>query len=748
MEDNNFESAIEDINLHKIINSKTKKVNSNDSPEIQFKSTINSHLLQSSEKNNNLDKSCIDVDIRITNNLKEKQTNNSKVNNIKDTVINKDNCNSTIKNKTIIQTNTLKDNSYKNNNEKILNKNIITSSTEEAFNPYPSLENIIYKTNNKKIQAYPSLVNTVDKSNLNNIKCNNKISQTFHTKIEEKLKTDKDFASINTVNPTTSDNINITSENKHLYRFKKESLKNSSNNVKIISFDDSKQNIEKFKTDLISKEKDQQSYKLKSIRNKNLKERKNKNMPSDKNKKNIHSFIKVENNEKLSLNFQEGTIKVREKSSNKDYFGIISHVNYSISFSKNINICEDIEDNNSNIDESSIRLESTNINTYNLCNFIDNEIFLCQRRYSDFDAFNRYIITIYPYYLTPKLIEKSFTNKFFYNSNNKTKFMDTRIKQLSYYLNYYNTHPYLSQLEEYKKFLTDTSFDYSFYNNSVAKKEEEFPVCKKIRNSTISKKALNAFNYICDVASSSISSGSIYNVNDTFTSNKVYRNTKTINIINNYYLYFKNYFKDIKFFQSEFNKIIESSNLLIKNKEDICNAYKVIKDISFSKEGTNKNNNICNIKNPCNSELKETAYKIVDNWSKTEEEIKNMIVKNSEDEGLSLVDKLEGYVLVLNGMIDLIDRYYELLKTFENIKKIETKKSMDTDENLTAKVREESIKCESLKSEFESKVLEEIDFFIKNYYNLNFDLYYSLIEYINFENNFEFGSYKKNKLII
>lgn len=92
---------------------------------------------------------------------------------------------------------------------------------------------------------------------------------------------------------------------------------------------------------------------------------------------------------------------------------------------------------------------------------LDEKQIKCYRRYKNFAAFDKCLRDKYPYYIIPKLTEKSALSKLFSNED----FFRKRKTQLNFYLNYLMNHTYISQTEEYQKFISDSDFDETYFNN-------------------------------------------------------------------------------------------------------------------------------------------------------------------------------------------------------------------------------------------------------------------------------------------
>jgi hypothetical protein len=90
--------------------------------------------------------------------------------------------------------------------------------------------------------------------------------------------------------------------------------------------------------------------------------------------------------------------------------------------------------------------------------FRDERIFLCKRRYDNFDKFKSYFVNKYPFLIVPSLPEGEGLAGLVVSSNEE--FYERRRKQLQFFLNYIYNVPFLRETQEFKKFISDPEFDY------------------------------------------------------------------------------------------------------------------------------------------------------------------------------------------------------------------------------------------------------------------------------------------------
>ena len=391
--------------------------------------------------------------------------------------------------------------------------------------------------------------------------------------------------------------------------------------------------------------------------------------------------------EENSNNFNKfnGIIKVKEKEKIKELLG--SYIKYSISSVEN-----------------------------------RNEKLLCERRYSEFDTFHSYMISKYPTYLIPKLIEKNFATKILNLKGKNSDFLETRKKQLSYYLNYINSHSFLSNTDEFKKFLLEPKFDNDYFKNLY---ELSFPLVDSIRNSSYSNKFFNAISYIGEIASSTIGN------------KKFDIKSNDEKDIYEYNIYFNQLLKDVKQLQVHYNSAIDSTKQNSDCYKQLSFYFYYMKEIDFD------NNKISEQQFESEAENTKEVSKQFEVWGKSNESLKNELLKLSEEDGMNLKDKIEGYVSLLSGICELISRYYSYLSVFEMVNSIYNESGKSIDPYQKNKLLNEFNLASHQKSKYEVDILGEIKFFTKDYQQLGQEVLTEFIKYLRTEVNTELTSLRK-----
>lgn len=106
----------------------------------------------------------------------------------------------------------------------------------------------------------------------------------------------------------------------------------------------------------------------------------------------------------------------------------------------------------------------------------------CYRRYDNFYKFYIKLTEKFPFILIPRIPIKNPLVKFI---NVEKEFYDSRKNQLIHFLNFIKDNQYISQSKEFKKFISEASFDEDFFTE-VSHSFKQFPysfsVCQTIKN--------------------------------------------------------------------------------------------------------------------------------------------------------------------------------------------------------------------------------------------------------------------------
>lgn len=381
----------------------------------------------------------------------------------------------------------------------------------------------------------------------------------------------------------------------------------------------------------------------------------------------------------LNFNLTEDYFIVSEKEIIKELIG--SYINYSLSIKDTIN----------------------------------NKL-LSERRYSDFDFFHSYMISKYPFHLIPKLIEKSITSKIFLNDESK----ETRKKQLSYYLNFIKSHPFLSKTKEFELFVSEPRFNSSYFSSSMNKEESNpsFPISDSLRNKTISKKLLNVISYIGEFAQNTIGKKTIDSKD---------QNEKRILDLS---LYFNKIIKDIKQVQTYMLTVLDSTKQVSDCYQKLGYSFLFLKETVFSTDIVNEVNDVVSL-NDC-----------FEGWSKVSEKLENVMTKLEKDDGNNLKDKLEGYVSIVNGVIELINRYYSYVSVYDSVKNVMKDSSLITDKERNG-LNEEYKQASEYKVLFEKRLISDVGFYFEKYHSLYYDILSLFLKYLRTESNTQYYGLRK-----
>lgn len=349
------------------------------------------------------------------------------------------------------------------------------------------------------------------------------------------------------------------------------------------------------------------------------------------------------------------------------------------------------------------------------------EKFLCDRRYSEFYVFHQYMVTVFPCYLIPKLTEKNLINKL--QMSNDSEFEETRVEQLSKYLNYINSHELMKAFPEFVKFLNDQKFDNSFFNYPTT---PSFPITESVRNATYSNKLFNALSYIGDIAST------------TIVCKKPEPKSSNEKRIQAYLTYFEKHQQSMEMLQSQYTKVLDTTKHRVKCHEKLKTSFFEMKDlrISDSSHGNNVQDMLlCSIVDLSGRSNPKNDF---EHWYKLESDLLKIISKLIEKDSGDFKNKIEHYISQLVGVNDLIQRYYDFMQTkYEVVKSVYSSPNPRVEGNVKSKLKEESTMVEAIKLDFEEKMIKEINSFLKSANSTDIEIQKKFMQYLNWENNIE-----------
>jgi hypothetical protein len=295
---------------------------------------------------------------------------------------------------------------------------------------------------------------------------------------------------------------------------------------------------------------------------------------------------------------------------------------------------------------------------------------LCDRRYDNFSSLYNYLIKEFPDSIYPKLSEKNYLSFF----GSSAVFLNRRLKQLKFLLNYLLNYEGISSSKGFIKFLKDPEFDNEFFKNPT--KKYEYPETEKFYS-------LNLMNKV-----SSLNLFSSTNQEET----KYQRTLKEM----------KTYFTNLS---NNINSLFQALQTLVFSLTEESENYN---NIGTKLQNLFSNENIIRYQNI--QKLCETNSKLI--------ECQKTI---SLEKAIQLLDNFDEINLIVKGICCVFERHKELVNqkskvkiAYLNLQKDQNKQGINE-----AKIKNEITKSENDQIQFEEKIIKEIND-IWNKYKFNF----------------------------
>lgn len=295
---------------------------------------------------------------------------------------------------------------------------------------------------------------------------------------------------------------------------------------------------------------------------------------------------------------------------------------------------------------------------------------LCDRRYDNFSSLYNYLIKEFPDSIYPKLSEKNYLSFF----GSSAVFLNKRLKQLKFLLNYLLNYEGISSSKGFIKFLKDPEFDNEFFKNPT--KKYEYPETEKFYS-------LNLMNKV-----SSLNLFSSTNQEET----KYQRTLKEM----------KTYFTNLS---NNINSLFQALQTLVFSLTEESENYN---NIGTKLQNLFSNENIIRYQNI--QKLCETNSKLI--------ECQKTI---SLEKAIQLLDNFDEINLIVKGICCVFERHKELVNqkskvkiAYLNLQKDQNKQGINE-----AKIKNEITKSENDQIQFEEKIIKEIND-IWNKYKFNF----------------------------
>ena len=374
---------------------------------------------------------------------------------------------------------------------------------------------------------------------------------------------------------------------------------------------------------------------------------------------------KTNKNTNDNKTYQNNKKDQKQQETLKDYFDLTeiekkgkSYISSTFT-SYNISIVFALNYNHENI--SPLNLQITDYSSSKL---------LCDRRYDNFSSLYNYLLKQFPDFIYPKLSEKNYLSYF----GSSTVFLNRRLKQLKFLLNYLLNYEGISSSIGFIKFLTDSEFDNEFFKNST--KKYEYPETDKFYS-------LNLMNKV-----SSLNLFSSTNQEET-------KYQKTINELKNY-----------------FTKLSNNINSLFQALQTLV--------FSLSEESQNFNDigtKLLNIFPNENSMHYQKIQQLCETNSKLSECQKTIYLEKA----VQLLDNFDEINLIVKGICCVFERHKDLLNQKSKIKiaYLNLQKDQNKQGINEIKIKNEITQSENDQIKFEEKIIKEIND-IWNKYKFNF----------------------------
>ena len=294
--------------------------------------------------------------------------------------------------------------------------------------------------------------------------------------------------------------------------------------------------------------------------------------------------------------------------------------------------------------------------------------YLSNRRYTNFVVLYEFLTKAYPQFIYPKLSGKNY----FPFLNNSKQFLNRRLKQLQFLLNYLLNHKVISSSNEFVKFLKDPEFDITVYQN--VKKRFEYPETDKYYQMNIINK-VSSFNFFSSTKPNATNNHDKINAMKQF-----YHNLKKN---------FESIYKTLNTFTHTFteeNENLDSIGMTLQNQ--------------FVNDSNNDKQHM-----QCIQQILMLNTKLKEN--------KNEISLQKANE---LVDQFDQVYFIIKGICCVFERYESFLKKIEKVKYAYEQackhKTKGIDVNA---LHEEVIKSEHEQEHFEKTIIYEIELICNKY---------------------------------
>ena len=309
--------------------------------------------------------------------------------------------------------------------------------------------------------------------------------------------------------------------------------------------------------------------------------------------------------------------------------------------------------------------------------------YLSNRRYNNFFMLYESLTKAYPQFIYPKLSEKSY----FPFRHDSHQFLNRRLKQLQFLLNYLLNHEVISSSNEFVKFLKDPDFDMNIFQN--VKERFEYPETDKYYQMNIINK-VSSFNFFSSTKP-----------NQTDNQEKIQGMKKFYNNLQNS---FESIYQALNTFIYSFTE--ESENL---DSIGMTLQNQFVNDSNNDKQNINCIEQILML----NTKLKENKNEI------------------SLRKAIELVDQFDQFFSIIKGICCVFERYEMFLKKIENVKYAYSQASKTKSKSISIDVLHgEVIKSEQEQEHFEKAMIYEIEQICKKYRFILVNTVYQLGDFI------------------
>jgi hypothetical protein len=272
-------------------------------------------------------------------------------------------------------------------------------------------------------------------------------------------------------------------------------------------------------------------------------------------------------------------------------------------------------------------------------------------------------------------VEKNMLSKIITIDN---AFYHKRKKQLNYFINFLFKKEMIKQSKEFIKFTSDPEFDEEYFKN-----EDSifiFPEANKF-SETISNKIMNKF--------SSFTSSIFQKAKDEKYEPSV--EEIKINSMNHYYSQLLSNYREIKNNISIFICDLEKMG---KNYSEISNNFFYLKDVFYE-----------------NSQTKDYFL----NFSDLSNELGKINMRTYEIEGLTLEDRFEGFLSVMQGLCDIFERYTEFVHSYQIVLQAVQDAKINTRNYDHTQLSHDLKNAREWKKMFEDLIFKEVKEFSRKY---------------------------------